>query len=190
MSGIKNRIDKFKELRTSRKLSFSFIIAVIFFAQIVGILSLIAISSLQQIISNLRIPEGVIYLNIDVYSPESMEASIPYYIQNQGIYGLSDLSIEAEIFINYIDETTSKNITAKIFSKADGIPKCEAFSSLIGNFSGTFSSFNVSAIMDFNQNFDFEKSFKFLTNIKFRAKYFFNLITFSIALNNIDLTGG
>lgn len=53
-----------------------------------------------------------------------MEASIPYYIQNQGIYGLNDLFIEAEIFINYTEETTNKNITAKIFSKADGIPNC------------------------------------------------------------------
>ncbi|MFW9969594.1 MAG: PKD domain-containing protein [Candidatus Odinarchaeota archaeon] len=129
------------------------------------------------------------YLNIDIYNPEDMECTVPYYIQNHGIYDISDIFVETEIYINYIDEITSKNLTRKIFYKAEGLPRCKVFSSLIGNFSGTFSSFNISAIVEFNENYDFEESFKILTNIRLKGKYLFNLIGFSIALNYIDLTG-
>jgi hypothetical protein len=186
---IRNLISKFRNLRLHRKISILLIISIIILTQIVGILSIAAISSLQLIIANIRIPYGAIYLNIDIYNPENMECTVPYYIQNHGIFDISGIFIETEMFINYIDELTSKNTTSKIFYKAEELPRCKVSSSLIGNFSGTFSSFNVSAIVEFNEHYNFEEPFKFLTNIRLKGKYFFNLIGFSIALNYIDLTG-
>jgi hypothetical protein len=187
--GIKELFNRFRELKTSRKISLLLIITILAFAQTVGILSIIAVSSLQNIIASIKIPYGAIYLNIGVQNPENMKANIPYYIQNQGIFGLYDLYMESEIYINYIDQLSSKNITSRIFFKADELPNCKAFSALTGNFSGAFSYFNVTAILDFIENYDFEKPFKFLFDIRFRACYFFNLIKFSIVLNSIDLTG-
>ena len=189
MPRVRKKLDKFKGLKTSRKISLPFLIFIIVIGQVVGLLSIAAFSNLSQLISNIRIPDDVISLNLDISTPENMEACIPYYIENQGIYDLNGLFINSEIFINYIDKTNSKNVTTQILSRAGTLLVCRAFSSLKGNFTGSFTHFNITAVANFESNIDISKPFGFLVNIDFHANYFFNLIRFSIILNNIDLTG-
>ncbi|KKL19678.1 hypothetical protein LCGC14_2463040, partial [marine sediment metagenome] len=151
--------------------------------------SIAAFSSLTQIIKSIKIPNGLIDLNLDIYNPEEIEVSIPYYIQNHGIYDLNDMIMEVDISVNYIDISSRNNITAQIFSKYGVLPNCKAFSTLIGDFSGSFTNFNISAVIAFIQNSDIFEPFSFLIDINFHLKYFFNLIQISIILDDVGLIG-
>lgn len=185
----KSRFNKLKDLFITRKISLIFFLCIFIFAQIVGYLIIAAFSGLSQIFETIRIPDGLIDLNLDIYSPEDMEVNIPYYIKNQGIYDLNDLYMEVYISVNYIDMITRENITLQIFAKANILPDCEAFSSLIGNFTGTFHDFNVTAIVDFMENADYFEPLYFFTDISFQAKYFWDLIDVSIFLDDVGLLG-
>lgn len=151
-------------------------------------MSVLAFSNLSQIISGIKIPDGSIYLNLDLENPEYMEANIPYYIKNPSVYDLNDLFIKVGVSVNYIDKTNNKNVTFLIFSKSGVLPICKALSSLTGDFKGFFLHFNITAIDNFQLDLDFTKFFRFSVNIEFRANYFLNLVKFSIILNDVDLT--
>lgn len=187
MFNLKNRFNKLKDLFITRKISLIFFICIFIFAQSVAYLTIAAFSGLTQIFEDIRIPDGMIDLSLDIYYPEDMEANIPYYIKNQGIYDLNDLFMEVDISVNYIDATTRENITVQIFSRTDTLSDCKAFSSLRGNFTGTFPDFNITAVVDFVQNTDIFEPFYFFIDISFQAKYFFGLIDFSIFLDDLGL---
>ncbi|KKN64307.1 hypothetical protein LCGC14_0493100, partial [marine sediment metagenome] len=125
-----------KDLIITRKINLLFFLFILLFSQIAGYLSIAAFSSLTQIIKRMKIPSGLIDLNLDIYHPEEIKVSIPYYIQNHGIYDLNDLFMEVEISVNYIDIFSRKNITAQIFSKDEALPDCRAFNTILGYFNG------------------------------------------------------
>ena len=118
-----------------------------------------------------------------------MEVCTPYYIPNKGIFELDRNFIDVGIKINYINKTNARNITSSIFTKCGFLPKCKAFNSLKGNFTGDFSNFNITALINFISYFDISEPINYLVNITFRARYFFNLIKFSISQFNLDLSG-
>jgi len=189
MLNLKNSFNKLKDLFITRKLSLIFFICIFIFAQLVGFLTIAAFSGLSQIFEDIRIPDGMIDLNLDIYSPEDMEVNIPYYIKNQGIFDLNDLYMEVDISVNFIDVITRENITVQIFSRAGALPSCKAFNSLIGNFSATFHDFNITAVVNFIENTDIFEPYYYLVDISFQAEYFFGLVDFSIFLNNVGLMG-
>lgn len=189
MLNLKSRFNKLKDLFIARKISLIFFICIFIFAQLVGYLTIAAFSGLSQIFDNIRIPDGGTDLNLDIYSSEDMEVNIPYYIKNQGIYDLTDLFMEVKISVNYTDVITRENLTIQIFSRACALPDCKAYSSLIGSFSGTFHDFNVTAVVDFIENADYVEPLYFFTDISFQANYFWDLIDFSIFLDDVGLMG-
>ena len=105
------------------------------------------------------------------------------------IYDLTDLFIEVDISVNYIYLITRENLTIQIFSKAGALPDCKAFSSLIGYFNGTFSDFDITAVVEFVENVDYVEPIYFFIDISFQANYFWNLISFSIFLDDVGLIG-
>lgn len=155
--------------------------------QSIGYLTIAAFSGLTQIFENIRIPDGVVDLGIDVYNPEYMEVIFPYYIKNQGMYDLTDLFIEVDISVNYTDLITRENLTVQVFSKTGSLPDCKAFSSLIGYFNGTFNDFNITTVIEFLENVDHLESIKFFMDISFQVKYFWTLISFSLFLDDVRL---
>lgn len=188
-NSLKNRFSKLKKSYVTRKISFVFLLCIFIFAQFVGYLTIAAFSGLSQMFDNIKVPDGAIDLNLDIYNPEDMEVNFPYYIRNQGIYDLNNLNIDVSVFVNYIDVGTREDITIRLFAKVSLIPDCKAFSYLIGNFTGTFLDFNITAVVQFVDNVDYFEPFSFFTDINFRADYFWGLIDFSIFLDDLSLLG-
>ena len=185
----KSRFNRLKDLFITRKISLIFFLCIFIFAQTVGYLVIAAFSGLSQILETIRIPDGIIDLNLDIYNPEDIEVNIPYYIKNQGIYDLNNLYMDVDISVNYIDKITRENITLQIFTKADVLPDCTTFNSLVGNFTGTFHDFNVTAVVNFIENVDYFEIYYFLIDISFQAEYFWDLIDISIFLDDVGLLG-
>ena len=185
----KSKFNGFKDLFITRKISLIFFLCIFIFAQTVGYLGIAAYSSLSKILETIKIPNGIIDLNLDIYSPDEMKVSIPYYIKNQGIFDLNNLYMDVDISVNYIDKITRENITLQIFTKADTLPDCTAFNSLIGNFTGTFHDFNVTAVVNFIENVDYFEIYYFLIDISLQAEYFWDLIDVSIFLDDLGLLG-
>jgi len=183
----KNRFNKLKGLFIGRKINLIFFVCIFILAQSIGFLTIGALSGLTQIFESIRIPDGGVELNIDVYYPEDMKVVIPYYIKNQGMYDLTDLFIEVDISVNYTDLITRENFTVQVFSKIGALPDCKAFSSLIGYFGGTFGDFNVTAVVEFVENVDYLEPIKFFMDIRFQMKYFWTLISFSFFLDDVGL---
>ncbi len=97
--------------------------------------------------------------------------------------------MEINFSVNYIDMFSRDNITSQIFSKDEIIPDCKAFSSLTGNFSGSLTNFNTTAVVAFMENSDVFEPFFYLIDISFHFKYFFKLIRISFILDNVGLIG-
>lgn len=186
---LRSRFNKLKGLFVTRKVSFIFFICIFIFAQLVGYLTIAAFSGLSQLFDNIRVPDGAIDLGLDIYSPEDMVANIPYYIKNQGIYDLNNLNMDTDISVNFIDKVTKENITIQLFEKSGMIPDCKAFNYLTGNFTGTFINFNITAVVYFTENVDYLEPLYFFIDISLRANYFWNLLDFSIFLDDVGLLG-
>ena len=187
MSAIKRFISKFKKLNTSRKISIALFIIFMISAQVTSILCAISILNFSQLLSNIKIPSGYTYLNLDIYSPDDMAVEIPYEIRNDGLYDLTNIKIGITLHLNYINESNHANITSKVFSKTSIIRNCKAFSKLSDNFEGTFSDFFISPLVEFFDNADeFEMTY-YLVDINFTAKYFYNLIKFQFTVYKFNL---
>lgn len=189
MSIFKKQILKFKALKTSRKISIILSIGILLGAQIASFLCLICILNLSQLLSNIHIPAGYVYMDLDIFTPENMTVEIPYYIKNSGIYDLDEIELEIKININYINKSDQVNITSLFFSKTGSIGRCRALDSIYRQFKGDFTNFNIPSLVDFLNYFDETKLVLYFLDLKLRAKYFFNLVDFKIIENNINLYG-
>lgn len=187
MPSIKNIFSQFKTFNNSRKISIVIFIILLLVFQIISILTAISIVNFSQLLSNIKIPAGYIYFEIDIDSPETMAAQIPYEIFNPGIYELSDIHINVDIKVNYINESNHANITSQIFSKKDTITNCRALHTKIGLFEGDFSSFNITPLIEFFTYSDEFEDVYFLLDIQFQAKYFYRLIEFQTTQYNLNL---
>lgn len=185
---IKRRIENIKRLSRYKKTSLLLLVSTIVFIQITSMLGILAFSSMGDVISNIKIPDGPIYLNLNLKDPESMEVSLPYLIQNPSIYDIDVVSIELALSVDYYDKVIDKNVSSLLFVKSGLLPGCKALSSSGGEFKGFFSHFNITAVNNFQLNFDFTKLFRFYVDIEILTKYFFNLIKFSIIFTDISLT--
>jgi len=96
---------------------------------------------------------------------------------------------EPDIKKSRADQNINVYITLQIFTKADTLPDCTAFNSLIGNFTGTFHDFNVTAVVNFIENVDYFEIYYFLIDISLQAEYFWDLIDVSIFLDDLGLLG-
>jgi len=188
MPVVKKLISKFEALKTSRKISLVLFIVLIFSVQITSILCAISILNFSQLLSNIKIPSGYVYINLDIYTPDDMAVEVPYEIKNSGIYDLTDIKIHIALQLNYINESNHANITSLIFSKVSSVGRCKALSRLCAYINGTFADFLIPPLVDFfNIADEFEMTY-YLLNITFNAKYFYGLIKFHFAENNLNLS--
>ena len=187
MPSLKNTISQFKTFNNSRKISIVIFIILLLIFQIISILIAISILNFSQLLSNIKIPAGYIYFEIDIDSPEIMTAQIPYEIYNPGIYELSDIHINVDIKVNYINESNQANITSQIFSKKDTVSNCKALQTKTGLFEGDFSSFIITPLINFFAYSDELVIALFLLDVQFKAKYFYGLIEFQITQYNLNL---
>jgi hypothetical protein len=186
---VKRRIEQLRGLSRYKKLSLSLMVLTLVFIQVIGLLSIMAFSSVENVISNIKIPDGPIYLNLNIKDPQNMEVSLPYSIQNPSIYDLGVISIKLALSVDYYDKSSDKNVSSLLFSNSGVLSGCKALSTSGGEFKGFFSHFNITAVNNFQLNFDFTKNFRFYVNIEIRTKYFFDLIKFTMVFNDISLAG-
>ena len=187
MPVVRKLISRFKKLKTSRKVSIALFIVFIISAQITSILCAIGIFNFSQLLSNIKVPSGYTYLNLDIYTPEDMTVEVPYEIKNPGIYDLTNIEISIALRLNYINESNHANITSLIFSKISLIGRCKAFSKLTDYFNGTFADFIIPPLIDFFDNAEEFEMVYYLMDIDFNAKYFYGLIKFHFAEYNLNL---
>jgi hypothetical protein len=188
MSILKDLIARFKRLNTPRKISISLFISFILIAQITSIICAIGILNFSQLLSNIKIPSGYVYVNLDIYSPNDMAVEIPYDIENAGAFDLTHIELSINLHLNYINESNHANITSHVFSKTSLAPRCRAFSTLSENFVGTFPDFLIPPLVEFFDNSDEFEMVYYLMDINLRAKYFYGLINFQFAENNLNLS--
>lgn len=187
MAYLENLINNFLHLRTSRKISAIMLLSIIVTAQVVSICSMVAISNTLDIISEVRVPDEYIEANFDLNNQEDMEIVIPYYIKNPGMYDLNDIVIKVEITVEYIHNLTKKEIEEEIFSKKSNLGKCRAMTSLDNEFAGDVLDFDLVALNKFFTYFDINNSISMSVSIELKAKYFYDLIEFTILDEDIDL---
>jgi hypothetical protein len=181
-------IDNFRQYKTTRKISMGFFVLTLFSVQIVSVLSIIGVVSVPEILANIKIPAGYVYTNIDIDYPEDMIVSMPYDISNEGIYDLTEIIVNTEIYIVYVNQSNSLNITKNIFSKIQMLPDCKAQQRSIGIFEGRFSDFNISSLIIFFDEADQFAKVEFFLNLKVSSNYFYNLIRMKIGYLNLNLS--
>lgn len=188
MSSIKSLTSKFKDLNTSRKISVIMLISIIISGYIVSILSMIAISNVLDIISDVEVPDGYIKANFNIENPNDMEVEIPFDLSNEGIYDLVDINMDVKIKVDYINNITRESKEIEIFSKKIKYGTLGAGNSLNEIFKGDVDDFDTKAIYNFFKDADIFEEISILISIKLEAKYFFNLIEFTIFNDDLDLT--
>jgi len=187
MSCFKKIIARFKNLSIYRKLSILITIIILIIAQTFTILIIIGINNLPVILSNFKFPSGPSNLNIDIYNPEDMIVEMPYEIDNPTAFEISGITAIVNVSIQYTRQSDQVNITSFIFGKSNILETSRAFHTLIGIFEGDFNYFNVTALINYYDEFDPSKLVYFYLHIRFSLKYFFNLMDFEFAISNILL---
>lgn len=182
-----NIIRKFKSMRLPRKVSFISFIIILVLIQLLSLMSLIGIATVPDILNNIKIPSGYVFTNIDTDYPEDMVVSIPYDIVNKGIYDLTEMRIEAEMYIVYVNQSNSLNITRNIFAKSDFLPDCKGLQRLSGIFLGNFYDFNINSLVRYFEEVDPYSTTNFFLNLNFSTKYFFNLISLQTRFSDLNL---
>jgi len=187
MKLVKKYYSQFQRLNLIRKISFVLLIIIIICGPIVSILCTIAILNFSQLLYSINIPSGFIYLDLDIYSPETMTIQVPYEIKNPGIYDLTNIKISVDLRLNYINESNDVNITSLVFSRIELIGNCVALNTLTGIINGSFLDFFISPLIDFYDYSDEFETVYYLLDIDFKAKYFFGTIIFQFSQNNLNL---
>jgi len=116
-----------------------------------------------------------------------MTVQVPYEISNPGIYDLTDIELTIEMRVNYINHSNQANITSWVFSKTSPLQACKAFSSISGDFEGSFLNFFIPPLVEFFDDADEFEMVYYLLDIHFKAKYFLGLISFQYTENNLNL---
>ena len=70
-----------------------------------------------EIISELEIPSGYVYINIDIENPDDMTVQMPFSISNHGMVELTEITLYVEVMLNFINKSNNANLTLSIFSK-------------------------------------------------------------------------
>lgn len=188
MSFIEKSINNFKNLRTSRKISVIMLIGIVITTQIASIMSMIAINDTIRIISEVKVPDGYMKTNFDIYNPDNMEVVVPYDIRNLGTYDLTDIEMSVKVKVEYTYNITGKEVEEEIFSKTGDIDDCRAGSSLEAEFKGDKDDFDKPILTEFLLYYDFNESVSIMVDIKLSAKYFYGLIEFTMLESSLDLT--
>ncbi|MFW9896472.1 MAG: hypothetical protein ACFFD7_11760 [Candidatus Thorarchaeota archaeon] len=171
------RIKKtFRNLKTSRKISLVLFFFFFLLGQIASILCAISIINISMILSEIRIPSGFVYLDLDIYTPENMTVQVPYEIHNPGIYDLFNIHITVDLYLNYINKSNQVNITSHVFSTFKNVGICKIFNQLTDDIEGEFSDFFIPSLVDFFNNVNEYEQVLYLLDIQFSANYLYGLI--------------
>lgn len=184
MKFLKASLLKFDKLKLSRKISAICSIIMIIVIQITSIVVIININSFITVFSKIQIPNGYVYINMNIYEPENMNITIPYQIQNTGVSDLTNINMNVEIYINYINDTNKLDITKIVYQKYHFLGNCRAFCNKSGTLQGHSESFIIPNVITFFDYFDATKPVFFLMNLTIKANYFLNLIQFANTIRN------
>ncbi len=174
-------------MRTSRKISTCLLLTALVLGQTVSILCAIGIVGFSRILSSISIPSGYIYVDLDIYTPSAMTVEIPYVIRNPSIYEITQLSIDLELRINYINESNHANLTSLVFQKSVTGLKCKAFKNLDEKIEGKFTDFLIAPLAIFHENVDITENVYYFLDFSFHGRYFLGLIKFSFSEFNINI---
>lgn len=180
-------LSRFRNLSVHRKIIISISLLILILAQIFTILTVIGISNLSLIVSNVKFPSGHTTLNTDIYNPQDMLLELPYEIPNPTIFEISDISATVNITLEYVRQSDQVNISSMIFTKTRVLGNSKPLNELVGVFIGDFNDFNISALSDFYNDFDPFQLVYFYLDVKISIKYYLKLIDFSFYANNILL---
>ena len=187
MKAFKKILKKYNNLIKSRKVSIVLFIVIIITVQITSIFCAISVLNFSQLLSHIKVPAGYVYIDTDIYAPETMTVQVPYEIFNPGIYDLADIELTVDLSVNYINQSNQANITSLVFSKTSPLKACKPFSTLSGDFEGSFLNFFIPPLVEFFDDADEFEMVYYLLDIHFTAKYFFGLISFQYTENNLNL---
>lgn len=187
MTYFKKIISRFKNLSISRRISIVFTIFLLIIAQTFTILTVVSINNIPVILSNFKFPSGPSNLNIDIYNPEDMIVEMPYEIDNPTAFEISEITAFVNISIKYTRQSDQANISSYIFSKSKMLGTIRVFYTLIDIFEGDFNYFNITALINYFDDFDPSKLVYFYLHVGFSLKYFFNLMNLKFFVYNILL---
>lgn len=183
---VSGKIRHYRKLRRSRKFGKIFFIVSILLFQVISLIGLSSVLSFSNLLLTMRFPAGFVNINLDL-EPDNLLVQIPYKVENNGMFALTDITVSVRINVNYLNLSNSVNITTLLFSRTSSLPDVAAFREEIRFFEGDHQYFEESAVIDmFNYSDIFEPK-KFILNLSFSSNYFMGLIKYSFSQDNIKL---
>ena len=180
------KIREYRELSRSRKVGKIFFIVSILLFQVISLVGLSAVLSFSHLLSTIKFPAGYVNINLDL-DPDNLLLQIPYRVENNGMFTLTDFSASVSINVKYLNVSNSVNVTTLLFSRASNLPDVGAFREETGFFEGGRQFFEESAVIDMFNYSDIIEPKRFVLNLSISSRYFMGLIKFSFTQNNINL---
>ena len=183
---------KWRKLKTRSKiknmLRFSLLIA----GLTITIFSLLTYISLERILYNIKIPNGMPEFKLDFshYSKiQNTSIRIPYRISNKGFVDIKRIHLNIKIGILYTENNTYKETQVTILSKQKFLGNCPTGQSISGEFTGDFHDLNTTALGIYMGEVDRFQEETRLLSIGLSA-YLAEVIYFQFTLDNISIKDG
>lgn len=173
-------------MRAARVFRWAVRIFILFLTGSMTVVSVLGGFSAFQILSNpanVQIAHTPLTFEFDPSNTDKTNVSVPFYINNDGYYGLNDLNIEINITMVY----NSTNEEAFIFSKDQTYPDISSDSSLNSQFTAYngdgFITENFPDPSDIDDTYPLQLWF----NISVFARYSLDLLSLTVDLYNLNL---
>jgi len=181
-------INSFKTAPKLRRVSMILLLGGLLLMPITSLIVMHGITSFETIIGSVKVPNQYVSLNIDIEDPDSMSVIIAYSIYNPSAFPVSNLQLNVEVRVNFIDKYILSNTTLPIFSDHAVLPDCNPLQFTDEFYTGFYSCFLIENLITFNDNYDSMAPVLFFMDLSFSGEYLFSFITFNIIHFNLDLT--
>ena len=180
-----NLKDRIRRLDKKKLVSYSLILIISIYSLSFTILYYSISTSLSKTLETLYLPDNYFIVNPD---PSSPDLRISFSITNKGFHDLTQFQIDLSLDLYYTEKSNNNEKNAQIFSKIESYSKISPKETYRDTFQGNYDSFNISALENFVESVNVNKSITYLMNVKISGKYYFDIVPFSIVLENFNLT--
>lgn len=185
-------------MRTARIIRIVLSVFIYFLSLSMSITSILAGYSAISILTNpgsINVPSGPIQSNMDLYryskyGEENFYSNVPFNFTNSGYFTLTNLKLEIEFTLNYLDLDTNQETSITIFSSFKSYPDVERRETYSGWFNISKEDFYYDKIPSdifFSISVEREPLVDVTANIYMNASYGLELYAFSVQVYDLKI---